>query len=212
MSLTVFYGGTFDPVHNGHIAVAKHVQEIFAADIVWLPSARPPHRNAPGANSEQRTEMLRLALRDEYGMRVDDRECHRQGPSYTADTLREFRREAGDNAPLAWMIGEDAFTELNSWHEWRRLFDLANWIVVSRPGHALMELPADLDEQCAQRWVQYPFELKQLPAGKLMHVVGVERHESATLVRQIVAAGEDISAFVKPAVAEFIREQGLYRA
>jgi nicotinate-nucleotide adenylyltransferase len=212
MSLTIFYGGTFDPVHYGHIAVAKHVQEIFAADIVWLPSARPPHRGQPGASSEQRTEMLRLALSDEYGMRVDDRECHRQGPSYTVDTLREFRQQAGPDTPLAWMIGEDAFTELNTWHEWRRLFDLAHWIVVSRPGHALMELPTDLDAVCSHRWVQYPFQLKQLPAGKLIHVVGIDRHESATQVRQVAAAGEDIHAFVKPAVAEFIRQHALYKA
>lgn len=211
MSLHLLYGGTFDPVHGGHLALARSARDALAADLSFLPAADPPHRGQTGASGEQRADMLALAIAGERGFSLDRRELTRPGPSYTVDTLAELRAELGPNVPLAWLIGADAFRGLPSWHRWLRLFELAHFVVAVRPGHALDALPPALAEAAGGRWTDAPEALSEAPAGRLFHLDFAPRPESASAIRQALAAGEGDRGWLSPAVAGYIREHGLYR-
>lgn len=211
MSLALLYGGTFDPVHAGHLAVARAARAALAADIALLPAADPPHRAAPGASALQRAHMLELAIAGEPGLRVDRRELHRDGPSYTVDTLRELRADAGPDAPLAWLVGADAFRGLASWHEWTRLMGLAHFVVAVRPGHDLTGLPPELAAACAGRWAGTPMDLVQVPAGRLFRLDMPLHPASATELRRRLRAGEGDGGWLAPAVKDYVASQGLYR-
>ena len=121
--LRVCYGGTFDPVHNGHVAVACAARDALDADVFLLPAHDPPHKGPTRADAMQRAAMLQLALADEPRLHVDARELRRSGPSYTVDTLAELRAELGARAPIAWLVGADSLRQLHPWHRWRALFD-----------------------------------------------------------------------------------------
>ena len=212
MNLQVFYGGTFDPVHAGHLAVARAARAALGADIRLLPAADPPHRPTPGASAADRADLLALALAGEPGLVLDTRELRRPGPSSTVDTLREARAEAGPDAPLAWLLGADAFRGLPAWHEWPALFGLAHFVVAVRPGHGLATLPADLQAACAGRWVAAPARLAESPAGALFRLDLPLHPASATELRRRLRTGADTSGWLPPAVAAEIARRGLYRA
>jgi len=210
MTLRVLYGGTFDPVHDGHIAVALAAARALGTDIAMLPSADPPHRAPPGASAEQRAAMLDLAVAPYPQLRVDRRELRRKGPSYTVDTLRAVRAEVGPNAPLVWLLGADAFRDLRSWHEWRELFTLAHFVVAVRPGHALDRLDAGLVEATSSRWIPDVETLRSAPAGLLWRLDMPPQHEAASSVRERVATDEPWQDDVPPEVAAYIRAHRLY--
>lgn len=211
MTLALYYGGTFDPVHAGHLAVARAVREAFGIAPAFVPAADPPHRPAPGASAAQRTRMLELALADEPGFLVDTRELRRQGPSWTVGTLRELRAEAGPDALLAWVLGADAFRGLPTWHEWEALLGLAHFVVAVRPGHALDPLPPALAAACAGRWREDPADLAAAPAGRLFRLDMALHPASATEVRRGLAGGGGPAGWLDPAVAAYIAREGLYR-
>ena len=210
MSLTLLYGGTFDPVHAGHLAVARAARAALAADVAFLPAADPPHRPAPGATARQRARMLELAIGHEPGLRVDRRELGRDGPSYTVDTLRELRAGLGPAAPLAWLVGADAFRGLPGWHRWPELMDLAHFVVAVRPGHDLDSLPPELATACAGRWRDDPAELAATPAGSLFRLPMPLHPASATELRRRLRAGQDDGGWLAPAVKDYILVRGLY--
>lgn len=211
MALALFYGGTFDPVHAGHLAVARAARDALGAQVAFVPAADPPHRAVPGASALQRARMLDLALAGEHGFRVDRRELGRQGPSYTVDTLRGLRGELGPAAPLAWVVGADAFRGLPQWNRWRELLELAHFVVAVRPGHGLEALPEELAAACDGRWSQGPGDLLAAPAGRLL-ALGMPLHPaSATELRRRLRAGQPHGDWLAPPVADFIRAQGLYR-
>lgn len=211
MSPAIFYGGTFDPVHAGHLAVARAAREAFGADVVFVPAADPAHRPAPGASAAQRAQMLALAIAGEPGFRVDPREMRRQGPSWTVATLRELRAERGPDAPLAWLLGADAFRGLPSWHQWQDLMGLAHFIVAVRPGHGLDALPPALEAACRGRWCDDPAGLAQAPAGRLFRLDMALHPASATAVRAGLARDGGPADWLDPAVAAYIAREGLYR-
>lgn len=211
MSLALFYGGTFDPVHAGHLAVARAVRAAFGGELAFVPAADPPHRATPGASAAQRAQMLALAIAGEPGFRVDPRELLRSGPSWTVTTLRELRAERGPEAPLAWVLGADAFRGLPDWHDWRALLDLAHFVVAVRPGHALDALPPALADACAGRWQADPAALGQAPAGRLFRLDMAPHPASATQVRRGLGAETGDGAWLDPAVAAYIAREGLYR-
>jgi nicotinate-nucleotide adenylyltransferase len=211
MALALFYGGTFDPVHAGHLAVATAARAALGADVAFLPAADPPHRAAPGASAEQRARMLELAVAGEPGFSVDRRELHRDGPSWTVDTLRGLRAERGSDAPLAWLVGADAFRGLATWHQWRMLFDLAHFVVAVRPGHGLEALPPELAQACSGRWLDRPGALAKRPAGGLFRLDMPLHPASATELRRRLRAGEPHGGWLSAAVAAFIEREGLYR-
>jgi nicotinate-nucleotide adenylyltransferase len=211
VTLALYYGGTFDPVHAGHLAVARAVRAAFGIAPAFVPAADPPHRPAPGASAAQRTRMLEIALAAEPGFRVDTRELRRHGPSWTVGTLRELRAEAGPEAPLAWVLGADSFRGLPAWHEWEALLELAHFVVAVRPGHALDPLPPVLAAACAGRWRDDPADLAGAPAGRLFRLDMALHPASATEVRRGLAGGEAHAGWLDPAVAAYIARQGLYR-
>ncbi len=133
----MLYGGTFDPVHNGHLAIARAVRDGLDAEVHLIPAADPPHKGDTHADAEQRATMLELAVAGEAGLQVDRRELRRSGPSWTLDTLLELRAEVGPVAPLVWLIGSDSLLQLDTWHRWRELFDHAHILAVQRPGSAV---------------------------------------------------------------------------
>ncbi|MEA5124856.1 nicotinate-nucleotide adenylyltransferase [Xanthomonas floridensis] len=213
--LHLYYGGTFDPIHLGHLAIACAARDELGAVVHLVPAADPPHRPAPGATATQRAQMLALALAGQPGLVLDDRELQRAraggAPSYTVDTLRELRATLGPHTPIAWLLGADAFVELSHWHQWEALFGLAHFIVAARPGTALdlAQAPA-LAAAVQGRWAARVDELAASPAGRLWRLQQPLRGESASAVRARIASGADWQGLVPAAVAGFIGEHGLY--
>lgn len=212
MSLRLLYGGTFDPVHAGHLAVARAARDTLHAAVHLVPAAVPPHRGPTAASARDRADLLELAVAGEPGLAVDTRELRRKGPSYTVDTLRDARADIGSRAPLAWLIGADAFRGLPAWHDWRALFDLAHFVVAVRPGHGLEDLPEGLSEACAGRWAKAPDALSESAAGRLFRLDLPPHPAAASELRRRLAAGEDPGDWLTPAVAAEIARRGLYRA
>jgi len=217
-ALVLCYGGTFDPVHNGHLAIAAAVRDALDAEVHLIPAADPPHKGPTHADAEQRAAMLQLAVDGERGLLVDRRELRREGPSYTVDTLRELRAELRPHVPLVWMIGSDSLFELDSWHLWRELFDFAHILAVGRPGARIDEAtiaaraPA-VHAEIAPRW-RLPAQLHAMPAGGFAEFrLASERPESSTeLRRRIREATPAWRDWVPPAVAAYIAAHGLYGA
>jgi nicotinate-nucleotide adenylyltransferase len=206
------YGGTFDPIHYGHLRTALEVKEAVMLDEVrFIPSQIPPHRGAPGATPEQRLAMLEAALHDaEPGFRIDTRELERPGPSYMVDTLTSIRAEIGAE-PLCLIVGLDAFLGLNRWHRWRELFELAHVLAMQRPG-PLPEIPEELQAPLRERMAKAPDALRASPAG-LIHFVPVTQLDiSATRIRGAIAAGRSARYLTPDPVLHLIRSLNLYRA
>jgi nicotinate-nucleotide adenylyltransferase len=210
LRLSVYYGGTFDPVHLGHVAVAETACGVLHTPVHFIPSADPPHRAPASASAEQRAEMVELAIAGHRGLLCDRRELQRSGKSYSVDTLRGLRTQLGDAQPIAWLIGMDAFLGLDSWHEWTALFDLAHFVVVQRPEQSLHSMSATLQEACIGRWQDSPQALFGAPAGTLYIMPLALRHESSTVIRAGLARGQDVSSSLPAAVAEYIQFHQLY--
>jgi nicotinate-nucleotide adenylyltransferase len=183
------FGGTFDPVHLGHLSVAWEAAEMLDAEVRMVPASVPPHRVPPIASAAQRVAILRAALQGQSRLTLDTRELDRAGPSYTIDTLHELRAEQGER-PLVLLLGADAFAGLASWHRWRELFEVAHIGVLRRPGVA-PTLPQELECEVAGRRVDEPAALCELPAGKLFELAVTPLEISATRVRELLAAGRD---------------------
>ena len=161
----VIYGGTFDPVHNGHLRLAIELRERLGVNSVALvPCHIPTHRERPGASGADRLALLRLAVADEPGLVVDDRELARGGASYSADTLRQLREEIGAHEPLVMVLGSDAFAGFDRWQDWQAIAGLAHVVVVPRPGGYLQPsgVPAQL---LAASSGQTLSDLQASPAG-----------------------------------------------
>lgn len=200
-------GGTFDPVHFGHLRTALELKCLFKLDAVHLiPCANPPHRPAPVASPALRLKMLQLALANRDGLVADGCEIARSGPSYTVDTLRELRLGYKE-APILLFMGMDAFAGLELWHEWPQLFEYAHVVVITRPGFSALQ---DLGDKQA-RWVTQASELKSLPAGKLFFQPVTPLDISATAIRELLARGGDPSFLLPDCVLDFIRQQQLYK-
>lgn len=216
--LRVYFGGSFDPVHNGHLAVARGVRDALGGDVALVPAHDPPHKPATAASAPQRAAMLALAIEGEPGLVVDRRELLRPGPSYTVDTLRELRAEAGEAAAIVWLIGADSLRQLHTWHRWQLLFDLAHVLIVERPDAALdaAALRRDAPEVLAEITPRLcsSVALASLPSGGCCVLpLPVLRPESSSGLRQRIAAGDaGWRDWVPPAVAAFIVQQGLYGA
>ncbi len=214
--LLVCYGGTFDPVHNGHLAIARAARDALDAEVALIPAHDPPHKGPTRADAMQRAEMLALAIADQAGLSVDRRELLREGPSYSFDTLGELRRELGDAAPVAWLIGADSLLQLHTWHRWRELFERAHIVAVQRPGSEVdaIRLRAEAPEvlaEVADRWLP-PGDLAANAGGGFALLPMAElRPESSTELRRRIREDGDWEGWVPPAVASYIARHGLYR-
>ena len=213
LPLRAFYGGTFDPVHNGHIAIALAARDALGTTIWMMPAADPPHRDVPGATAEHRAAMLDLAMLGHAGLRVDRRELQRDTPSYTIDTLRELRAKHGEQAPLAFLIGADSLHGFATWKEPEALIAGAHWVVAERPGSALDEhLPPDVARLVGARWTLSPAALRDSPGGKVLRLRQPLYAESATQIRRRIAAGDTWHHLLPLAVSRYIVEHALYGA
>ena len=210
-ALLVFYGGTFDPVHDGHLAIARAARDALDCPIRMMPAADPPHRSPPGASAMQRAAMLDLAVQGEPGLCVDRRELQRDGRSYSIDTLRALRLEYGRDVPVALLVGADSFLGLLSWHQWRDLFENTHFVVAERAGNPIdAALPVDLAQALAGRWCTTVQELHQAPAGRVLRLRQPLHAASATEIRQRIRAGKPWCDLVPAAVADYIQQEHLY--
>ena len=215
-ALLLFYGGTFDPIHNGHLAIACHARDELGVPVRLMPAADPPHRPPPGADAVQRLRMLELAVAGEPGLQVDDRELQRAArqpgvPSWSVDTLRDIRAETGAAQPLALLMGADSLLGLPTWHEWEHLLDLAHIVVAERPGSTLeTAMPAILEQRLQRAWARSPACLREQPAGRVLRLRQPLHGESASAVRRLIAGGGPWQALLPAAVAGYINENGLY--
>lgn len=202
----VLFGGTFDPVHEAHIRCARAVSEQFDhCPVYLLPNAVPPHRTQPRASGEHRQAMLELACADDAQLQVDDRELRRAGPSWTLDTLREFRGEIGDR-PLIFLLGADSHAQLHRWRDWQHFPDYCHLAIAPRPG---APRPPEVVEQAFPAAAE-PAELLQSPAGRALRLQGPELDIAATEVRAALAQGAHEQARVPRPVLDYIRRHGLY--
>ncbi|WP_062351036.1 nicotinate-nucleotide adenylyltransferase [Pseudoxanthomonas mexicana] len=214
--LQLFYGGTFDPFHNGHLAIARAAHDEFGVPVHLMPAADPPHRAPPGATAAQRAHLLDLAVQNTGDLRVDRRELRRAqrdpaGRSYTIDTLRELRAEVGSATPIALLIGADSLLGLPTWRAWDALFDLTHFIVADRPGSGLdTGLVPVLTEALTGRWTAQCEDLQCTPAGRIYRLNQPLQPESATEIRRRIAAGEPWRHLVPPPVADAIADERLY--
>lgn len=207
-SLAIF-GGTFDPIHIGHLRSAIEVREALACDeLRFIPCHQPPHRAEPSANSAQRLHMLELAIAEEPGLAVDAREIRRDGPSYTIDTLTELRAEIGAKSALHLIIGMDAFAELHTWRRWQELLRFANIVVMQRPDSLLPQHGPVADLLRAQR-VELS-EVKTKSSGAIAIVQLTPLPISATAIRALIRAQRSPRYLLPDGVWEFIRTNRLY--
>ena len=189
MKPLAIFGGTFDPVHLGHLSVAWEAAELLDAEVRLMPASVPPHRPPPIASPQQRMAMLHAALQGQSRLTLDTRELERSGPSYTIDTLLELRTEQGGR-PLVLLLGADAFAGLPGWHRWRELFEVAHIGVLSRPG-VEAEFPDELQRVIANRRVEHASALRHTIAGKLIELAVTPLEISATRIRELLVEGRD---------------------
>lgn len=207
----VLLGGTFDPIHFGHLRPAEEVRAALGAEqAVLVPCGDPPHRDAPETPAEHRLAMAEMAAQGRPTLAVLDWEVRTEGPSYTVLTL-EWLRERLGRRPIVTIIGSDAFTKLHHWHQWERLIDLTHVAAVRRPGTALAELESPLAEALAGRWSDDPAELRREPAGRVMAFDVTRLDISATAIRELMAAGQSPRFLLPRTVEEYLATHGLYR-
>lgn len=211
-------GGTFDPIHYGHLRPAAEVREALRlGEVHLIPAKVPPHRPPPVASADARLAMTALGCDEFAGLRADDREIRRQGPSYTVQTLQDMHAE-NPSRPLAMIIGSDAFAGLAGWRRWEQLFTLAHFIIVDRPGRPWTPDALDpaLRIQCERRLTTDPTRLSRQLAGAIVRQAVTPQPISATALRTALAGGAEMRAQVRgllpAAVLAYIDRNQLYRS
>lgn len=207
-------GGTFDPVHYGHLRLAEEIADACSfAHVLLVPAAFPNLRALPRTAPDHRLAMVRLAAQGNPRLRVDDRELRREGTSYTVDTLAELRRDLGAAQPLCLILGADAFARLPGWSRWLQLFALAHIIVATRPGYDLSEriLRNDkLTREWNARQTEARAELRTQPCGLIVKVQIPLLEISATDIRARIARRASVRYLVPEAVLDYIGARHLY--
>lgn len=203
-------GGTFDPVHRGHLAAAEAAQAVLGLETIrFIPSARPPHRpDSPHAAGPHRLEMLRLAVAGHAGWEVSDLELGRDGPSYTFETLTALHREGLRPSQLFFITGADAFAEIATWSRYPAVLDQAHFVVVTRPGLSLDALVSRVPAVAGRMIV--PAQLADAATPRIVLVPADTPAVSSTTIRQRAARGESLDGLVPPAVAAYISQHHLY--
>jgi nicotinate-nucleotide adenylyltransferase len=190
------YGGTFDPVHLGHLEVARKVVELFEIDeVIFIPAQLAPHKiGRPVTEPIHRYAMLALATQDDPRLLISTFELDAPDRRYTVDTIAEFQRLLGDDTELFFIMGADSWSEIKTWRDWQRLLKMTNHIVVTRPGYEVPAAPPELKEQ-------------------ILFTDAVMKDISATNIRRLASEGRygELDQMVPAVVAEYIRKYGIYR-
>jgi nicotinate-nucleotide adenylyltransferase len=203
------FGGTFDPVHYGHLRCADEArQKLGLKQLYLLPSGTPAHRATPQASPGQRLEMLQLARAEFPALAIDSRELRRSGPSYMVDTLQELRTEFPTRSLLL-LIGQDAANRLHTWHQWERLFSLANLVILTRPGEN-EDYRHDLAKKIQNRLVTQVQDLADSPANHILQLQVSPVDISATTIQSMMRLGRSPKSMVPDSVLNYIDENRLY--
>lgn len=208
------FGGTFDPIHYGHLRLAEEMLELAnLQEVRFIPTGNPPHRAEPQVTALQRSAMVRLAIADQAAFVVDEREVKRASKCYTVHTMRELRAELGVTQPICLLMGGDAFLQLHTWHEWEQLLDMAHIVVGYRPGFTLQErihvAPPALRSHYQNRLCAAA-DLSQQPCGGIVELAIPKLEISATLIRSRVAEHRTIRYLLPNVVADYIHQHHLY--
>lgn len=202
-------GGTFDPIHLGHLQLVTELREQLSLErILLMPDFQPVHRNTPTASVTQRLQMLQIAIEEHKDVFVDDREIKRQGPSYTLFSLQELRTELGPDIPLFFILGADAFCDFDHWHEWKELIQYAHLLVASRPGDH-----TDVSKQLAVFIDTYEHQSEDYPTtafGSVIFMTNKLLNISSSDIRQRLADKKDVHYLVPPGVSSYIEQHKIY--
>ena len=203
------FGGTFDPIHFGHLRSAVEICEALDLERVhMIPAADPPHRGRPRVSAVERLAMLELALAEQQRLIADDRELRRTGPSYMVDTLTELKEEFGRSQAL--ILGVDAFAKLASWHRWQSLFDLAHIVVIARPD-SKPKWDYPLRSEIFKRVVGRPEGLTESEAGRIWFSQLTQLQISATKIRALIEDDRSPRYLLPAAVLQHLQKSKFYR-
>ena len=210
-------GGTFDPIHHGHLRLAQEaLEQCSLHEVRFIPGGTPPHRTAPCASPLQRLQMVQLALQGQPGFVPDEREVHRTDPCYSVDTFAGLRQELGPQQPLCLLIGSDAFLQLHTWHQWAQLFELAHIVVMQRPGrpvgNAMAQADSGLRQQYQNRLSPSPRLLHESPGGQIVVLDMPQLDISANDIRSRAAQNKNLRYLLPDSVAHFIQINQLYKS
>ena len=205
-------GGTFDPIHRGHLDVADRAQAALQlAKVVVIPSSTPPHRPQPSASGFHRFAMAALAVVHRPTWQVSDVELKDDAPSFTSRTLLQFLETGHPASDLFFVTGTDAFAEIQSWKDYPEILDRAHFVVVARPGYPIAELPGCLP-LLASRMVGLPLDDHALSRPAIILIDAPTADVSSTAIRQRCVRGQSIAGLVDPLVEQHIERHGLYTA
>jgi nicotinate-nucleotide adenylyltransferase len=204
-------GGTFNPVHYGHLRMAQELAEMLElSEVRFIPSAIPPHKTSPAASAEHRAHMVRLAIEDNPLFQLDTREITRSGTSYTIDTLISLREEVGPEARLILFMGTDAFRQLDKWHRWQELLNYCHIALVQRP-HAIREaLSKTLEAYLAAHYAEQNHELQDATSGYITMQPMTALDISSTAIRQRIEQGLSLRYLVPKNVIDYLQQHALY--
>jgi nicotinate-nucleotide adenylyltransferase len=204
------FGGTFDPIHFGHLRTAfELLQALRLSEMRFMPAGNPPHRDTTVATAEQRLAMVTAATQGQAGFVVDDREIRRAGLSYSVDTMRTLRADFPDR-PLCLIVGMDAFLGLPKWHQWRELLELAHLVVAHRPGWRAPSM-GPLGELLVDRGTGRIGDLHETRAGCIYIHAVTQLEISSTEVRKLISAGRDPRYLMPDPVRAIIEQTGCYQ-
>ncbi|MFM1911420.1 MAG: putative nicotinate-nucleotide adenylyltransferase [Pseudomonadota bacterium] len=206
-------GGTFNPIHLGHLHLANQLQTKLGFDSIrFMPAALPALKDKPNVTAEQRAEMVKIAIANQPHFSLDTRELSRAGTSYTIDTLISLREELGDEVSICWLMGFDAFANLDAWHRWQELLNKAHLIVVKRPHSSdLSNLNAEVKTLLEKHETKNVEEVKKQAYGKILIQEIAALDISSTEIREKIAQDKDVRSMVPEALLSYIQQHQLYR-
>lgn len=208
----VLFGGTFDPIHFGHLRTALELQEVLnVPQINLVPTGEPVHKSSTGASAAQRFEMVRLAVESDAALLADDCELVSDEPCYTINTLMKKRAEVGEDLPIVLVMGMDSLLGIKSWSQWQQLTDYSHLLIVARPGYE-PEFDSELHCFIDQHKVEDLNLLNSLPSGHLVMHQLTPMNVSATQVRKIIKQGSNPRFLIPDSVWNFIKHERLYGA
>jgi nicotinate-nucleotide adenylyltransferase len=206
-------GGTFNPIHMGHLHMAKQFRDKIGFDSIRIiPAALPALKSAPSATADQRAEMVKLAINNQADLTLDTQELSRAGMSYTIDTLIALRQELGNQVSLSWLMGSDAFEKLNAWHRWQELLNYAHLVIAIRPhSEDLSKLNPDILKLLSCHEAKGIESIKKQTHGKILIQEVDALDISSTEIREKIANGDNVSGLLPKAVLDYIQTHYLYR-
>ncbi len=205
-------GGTFNPIHNGHLHLAERLQQALGLETIrFIPAAIPALKDAPNVSADKRAEMVKLAIASYPTFQIDTRELERAGPSYTIDSLISLRKELGEKVSICWLIGSDAFAKHNTWHRWNELFDHCHFVVVKRPHSEDLTWNDEIESLVERHQTNDVNALKNSASGKVLIQEIAALDISSTQIREHIASKTNVSDLIPSSVIHYIQQHQLYQ-